>query len=695
MDHNEQHPPASSLPTYPTTEYLSPLIGQLQELNGLTGQYISGIPAYECISYLFTHIQPRHCEGPFEALESSFIQAVTTAILNRATPNGRPRLQPREGQVQAIRRLVFRHGDTILIAWSGYGKTIVLQAASVILQGKIIVQICPLKRLGEDQVRALDDFPGARPLLMIEDTNKRSSVWADLTAGKFTHVIVGLEQAVSEPFVRLLRKPEFNQRLAFVAIDDLHTVYHWKYSWAVYPKLHHIRALIPNGVPWFGCTATLSEEAQEFIMPLAGFRPRGTRAGSLSLIRATVDRPNVTLVVAPLEKGTIRDDRQILVQARYYLLTQAVSLGLTASAAERLIRRYDAETRPDDQKRLFADFAAEDSFCRIVLANATPGMVMEMDIRNVKRVVQFGQPPTGDLAELMQRFGRAVRDGVTQGTAYLFVPYWYFDTLGSDVAESQKPKPSHPRFAVDDETDSSDSSLSSHLTSMSADSVSSASDPDVMEQVVRVDPELGQFISGSPPVWTKKEKEARERLETNSPDIIDFVNASCFRAYALSFLQEPEPVAGLSGMEGAVEVPKERCCNACSHKLDRLPILPPKPFKIKAPKKGSRPWFALAEIEAFAAKQAQRMFSGLGCRMKIPGVVVMPQKVQFQVAHVFEPHIPRDQIEHRVREVVKEVDWDKKADLGPILEGLALEIYDNALQKHNKHLEDQKLASAS
>src|SRR6267378_3065453 len=48
--------------------------------------------------------------------------------------------EPRYQQVRSLRRLVYRLGDTMLIAKTGFGETIILQAYSI-LTGKITIQL--------------------------------------------------------------------------------------------------------------------------------------------------------------------------------------------------------------------------------------------------------------------------------------------------------------------------------------------------------------------------------------------------------------------------------------------------------------------------------------------------------------------------------------------------------------------------
>ena len=70
---------------------------------------------------------------------------------------------PHSQQVRALRRLVYRIGDTILIAKTGFGKSIVFHAFSV-LTGQITIQLIPLSKLGGgEQVESIRQYPGTNP----------------------------------------------------------------------------------------------------------------------------------------------------------------------------------------------------------------------------------------------------------------------------------------------------------------------------------------------------------------------------------------------------------------------------------------------------------------------------------------------------------------------------------------------------
>lgn len=62
--------------------------------------------------------------------------------------------RPRPGQVEAVHKLVVDQQDLILIAPTGWGKSVVFQAVPA-LSGGICIMIMPLTLLEEDQVSLL------------------------------------------------------------------------------------------------------------------------------------------------------------------------------------------------------------------------------------------------------------------------------------------------------------------------------------------------------------------------------------------------------------------------------------------------------------------------------------------------------------------------------------------------------------
>ena len=67
--------------------------------------------------------------------------------------------------------MIYGAGDVLLIACTGWGKSIIFQAYSI-LTGKITLQIIPLNKLGDEQLQDIKKLPGAKPCLVNAKTKK-------------------------------------------------------------------------------------------------------------------------------------------------------------------------------------------------------------------------------------------------------------------------------------------------------------------------------------------------------------------------------------------------------------------------------------------------------------------------------------------------------------------------------------------
>jgi len=100
--------------------------------------------------------------------------------------------EPKNKQVEAIRHLLYDKRDLIrdliLIAKTGFGKSIIFQALPLIeeesKQASLILM--PLNLLQEEQAEKLKTIPGAKPFILNGDTNTRKNRH-EIGAGAYTH----------------------------------------------------------------------------------------------------------------------------------------------------------------------------------------------------------------------------------------------------------------------------------------------------------------------------------------------------------------------------------------------------------------------------------------------------------------------------------------------------------------------------
>ena len=237
------------------------------------------------------------------------IRVALYRLLNNREKPDKIDLQPRPEQVRVVRRLVYRHGDTLLIARTGFGKSIVMHAVPL-LTDKISIQLTPLNKLGEEQIRDIKRLPGAKPCLVTGETrHKNPALFKQIRRLDFTHIVMGPEQLLSPEFRDIATDARFMGALGLVAIDEAHLIPQWRNFREEYGHIFQFRTLLHEKVLFFGCSATVSKAHERIIKKYGGFRPEAEgEPGKLAVIRTSVDRPEIMLLVLPF---TSQDDNDL------------------------------------------------------------------------------------------------------------------------------------------------------------------------------------------------------------------------------------------------------------------------------------------------------------------------------------------------------------------------------------------------
>lgn len=77
-----------------------------------------------------------------------------------------------------------------------------------------------------------------------------SELLEELQAGKFTHVLLSPELAISDKFCPSAIHPDFRDRLALVVVDETHLVAQWGKDFRTdYARLHQLRSLFGKDIP--------------------------------------------------------------------------------------------------------------------------------------------------------------------------------------------------------------------------------------------------------------------------------------------------------------------------------------------------------------------------------------------------------------------------------------------------------------
>lgn len=372
---------------------------------------------------------------------------------------------PRQGQLTSLRVLLADKDDLVLCARTSFGKSLILQSASVLVEGTITLIILPLDQIGKEQTEKISKI-GGRPLFINSESLPKlgRSLLRRLQDGHYTHILISPELSLNKKLHAVLTNPSFKKRLHLVVIDEAHLVGLWGKDFRTeYSRLRELRALCGSEIPWLACSATLSDRGLSELQDGAGF------SEAVRIHREPINRPELLIQIGTIPERTYRsysslrfiidqacepsinsdiiDPKQktlrkatptripktiVFVDSRKDPITAAESLRqylsqvsgeYTQSMLKTIIRVYHRNTSKFDKDWILNEFnkPGEESTIRVIIATESIGL--GVDIVDVRVIVQYGLPIKHDLAVLWQRGGRACRDG-QPGSFILLFQQW-------------------------------------------------------------------------------------------------------------------------------------------------------------------------------------------------------------------------------------------------------------------------------
>lgn len=203
-------------------------------------------------------------------------------------------------QVTCIRKLIYDRIDVILIAQTGFGKSLIMQVISILCKNTTSLVFLPLNEIAKEQVQKVNQI-GGNALLLNADVKDMDKALENTRAGLYTHIFISPELASTPSFRNLLKDPEFKKRLALVVVDEAHLVIQWgKKFRPEYAQLRYVRNLIGSLVPWFACSATLDPETLETVKKSLGFNNT-----NMHLEQTSISRRELVFRLGQIPKDTI------------------------------------------------------------------------------------------------------------------------------------------------------------------------------------------------------------------------------------------------------------------------------------------------------------------------------------------------------------------------------------------------------
>lgn len=324
----------------------------------------------------------------------------------------------RHGQLEAITALL-NHGNLLCIHPTGFGKSLLYQLPSVLLEG-ITVVISPLLALMRDQQTQLMErfkIPAAS-INTDQSEEENHNARFQASQGSLRILFVAPEQLDNlDSFQFLLKLP-----ISLVVVDEAHCISTWGHDFR--PSYRQILAFIRAAqdlrpqIRVLGLTATADEKTEDDIRKqLSGSTP-------LKVLRESMDRPNIALSIVPVRQtanklsACLQMVQQLEGCGLIYCSTRENTELVAAFLKSRGINgaAYHAGMDPENKRSLQKGFIAD----KYKVIAATNALGMGIDKANLRFIVHFDIP--GSITAYYQEVGRCGRDGLKANGVVLYDP---------------------------------------------------------------------------------------------------------------------------------------------------------------------------------------------------------------------------------------------------------------------------------
>jgi ATP-dependent DNA helicase RecQ len=317
---------------------------------------------------------------------------------------GLPGVGFREGQEEAIRRLVEGRGRLLVVQRTGWGKSAVYFIAARLLrergEGPTLL-VSPLLALMRNQLRAAERMGVRAATIHSDNPGDWAQVEIAMRAGELDLLLVSPERLANGRFRREVLAPVAG-RVAMLVVDEAHCVSDWGHDFRPHYRLiERIVRQLPRGHRLLATTATANNRVMADLREVLG--------PELAVLRGELHRPSLALQTIALPSQAQR--LAWLAERLPELPGSGIVYTLTVRDARRVaawladcgveVAAYSSES---EDREALEDALLANRFKALV---ATTALGMGFDKPDLGFVVHFQAP--GSAVAYYQQVGRAGR----------------------------------------------------------------------------------------------------------------------------------------------------------------------------------------------------------------------------------------------------------------------------------------------
>ena len=306
--------------------------------------------------------------------------------------------------------------DTLVIAPTGSGKSIIYQVPALVHSASLTLVIEPTLALIYNQVHTLKEFGIAADYLdSTRSKHEIETVLKKAMKGKLTFLYVTPERLQSKTFCQAMEQVD----LFMIVADECHCTTEWGYTFRdAYLKIGTFIDHLHEKPVICACSATIPEDSLDEIAHLLHMNKPQVFCSDLKRENLILLKKDMTSTKKPLEKRLVERIKALDKFIRKYWNGGSVAIyALTTGYVDAIYNHLDsiypgqvarchAQMKPDKLRhQMELDFLQGKR--KIMVATTAFGM--GIDVPDVELVVHFHTPIS--MTDYIQQIGRAGRDG--------------------------------------------------------------------------------------------------------------------------------------------------------------------------------------------------------------------------------------------------------------------------------------------